>query len=168
MKRLLLVSTLVPTLLLGAGFALAVEQNATQPRAMTQTQEQVYGSQLMTQQERTEYHAKMRAAQTTADKEQLRMEHHESMTERAKARGVTLPDDTPAVRGGAKGQGVGNMEAGKGTMKERGKGTMERGKGNMETGKGEMMERGSGMMERSRGEMGPSGGKMRSGGGRGR
>ena len=46
-------------------------------------QQQIYGSQLMTQQER----------------ERLRLEHHQQMQERARQRGVTLPDQPPAGKG---------------------------------------------------------------------
>lgn len=146
-RRLWIVSTLVTILFFSAGFALAVEQNRVQDRALTQTQEQVYGSQLMTQQERSDYQARMGAANTAAEREQIREKHHEAMIERARERGVTMPEDTPATRG--------NVMRGDGS-------------GNMDTGTGRMMERGDGMMERSNGTMGSGGGKMRSGGGRGR
>jgi len=69
-------------------------------------QEQVFGSQLMTQEERSEYHAQMRAAKTEEEREIIRQKHHESMQERAKAQGVTLPDEPP-VRGGGMGMGPG-------------------------------------------------------------
>jgi hypothetical protein len=54
--------------------------------------EQVYGWQLMTQQERNEYRAKMRTMKTAEERERFRLEHHKMMQERAKERGVTLPD----------------------------------------------------------------------------
>ena len=60
MKRTLMVSALATALSLSAGLTLAADQTPTREKA--QTQEQVYGSQLMTQQERAEQRAKMRAA----------------------------------------------------------------------------------------------------------
>ena len=60
MKRSLIVSSLVVGLCMSAGLA------AQQP-------EQIYGSQIMTQQERNEYRAKMRAATTAAERERIRL-----------------------------------------------------------------------------------------------
>ncbi len=105
-KRILMVSVLAAALSLSTGFTLAADQ-----------QVQIYGSQLMTQQERTEYRAKMGAAKTAAEQEQIREEHHARMKERAKARGVTLPDGAPAGGsgigpGGGVGQGSGGMGRG--------------------------------------------------------
>jgi 1,2-phenylacetyl-CoA epoxidase catalytic subunit len=85
-------SALATVLFLSTEFALAVDQAPAQEKAQTQ----VYGSQLMTQQERTEHQAKMRAAKTTEEREQIRKEHHNSMQERAKEQGLTLPDEPPA------------------------------------------------------------------------
>ena len=107
MKReTLLMCALVIGLSLFAVFALAAEQTSVQETAQTQKEEQIYGSQLMTQEERTEYHAKMRAAKTAEEREQIRTEHHERMKERAKERGVTLSDE-PSDRGGGMGSGGG-------------------------------------------------------------
>ncbi len=105
-KRPLIMSALATALFLSTGFALAADQAPAQEKTPTKKQVQVYGSQLMTQQERVEYRAKMRAAKTTEEREQIRKEHHESMKERAKERGVTLPDDPPA-RGSGMGAGGG-------------------------------------------------------------
>ena len=84
------------------------EQGAAKPqvRQREQVQQQVYGSQLMTRQERLEYHKKMRGLKTDAEREQFRNEHHQKMQERAKAKGVTLPDEPP-VPGGRMGPGGG-------------------------------------------------------------
>ncbi len=62
--------------------------------------EAIYGSQLMTAQERAEFRARMRAAKTLEEREQIRLEHHKAMQERAKAQGKTLPDTPPAMGGG--------------------------------------------------------------------
>lgn len=90
------------------------DQTRQQDQVRTQDQEQVYGSQLMTQQERTAYRAKMRAAKTQEERERVRAEHHEQMKVRAKERGVTLPDEPPA-RGGGMSPG-GGMGPGGGGM----------------------------------------------------
>jgi len=66
----------------------------------------VYGSQLMTQQERMEYRQRMRNASSAEERERIRKEHHEQMKIRAKEQGVTLPDEPPP-RGGGKGMGPG-------------------------------------------------------------
>lgn len=105
MKRPLMMSALVISLSLSAGLACAAEHAPTGEKA--QNQGQVYGSQLMTRQERIEYRAKMRAAKTTEEREQIRKDHHERMKVRAKERGVTLPDEPPA-RGGGMGGGMGS------------------------------------------------------------
>lgn len=82
------------------------EQAQEQKTKQVQKREQIYGSQLMTQKERNEYHAKMRAAKTAQEREQIRLEHHQQMQERAKERGVTLPDEPP-MRGKGMGPGTG-------------------------------------------------------------
>lgn len=66
----------------------------------------IYGSQLMTNQERIEHRTKMQAAKTAEEREQVRQQHHEQMQLRAKEQGVTLPD-TPPAQGGGQGRGMG-------------------------------------------------------------
>lgn len=101
---------LLPAALLGFVFTLPAQaadttQSPTQPAPKkTQAKEQIYGSQLMTQQERDAYRAKMRSAKTQAERDQIRAEHHAAMQERAKEKGVTLPDQP---RGPRQGQGAG-------------------------------------------------------------
>ncbi|UVO19622.1 hypothetical protein [Stutzerimonas stutzeri] len=69
---------------------------------------QGFGSQIMTQQERLEYRNRMREAATQEEREQVLVQHHEQMRERAKERGVTLPEDPPARgMGGGMGSGAG-------------------------------------------------------------
>lgn len=103
MKRTLMASVLATTLSLAVGNALAADQ--PQEKAPMQKQEQIYGSQMMTMEERNEYRAKMRAAKTAEEREQIRNEHHERMKERAKERGMALPDEPPARGGGMMGPG---------------------------------------------------------------
>ncbi|MBT9499624.1 MAG: hypothetical protein IV092_00160 [Burkholderiaceae bacterium] len=89
-----------------------------------QTQQNIYGSQLMTVQERNEHQQQMRALKTQQERDQFRSEHHTKMLERAKERGVTLPDAPPA-RGKGAGPRAGNapgMGAGPGSAPGGGKG----------------------------------------------
>lgn len=125
-KKTLMMSALAGVLVLSNSLALAEDQDRTrlqeqdqtkdqdrdrtQDRIQDRTQDKVFGSQLMTKQERNEYRSKMRAAKTAQEREQIRAEHHERMQVRAKERGVTLPDDPPA-RGSGMGAG-GGMEPG--------------------------------------------------------
>ncbi len=102
-KRTLMVSALATALYLSAGLALADDQERARERV--QTQEQIYGSQLMTEEERTAQRDKMRAAKTAEEREQIRDEHHERMDERARERGVALPDE-PSARGSGMGSGT--------------------------------------------------------------
>ncbi len=72
-----------------------------------QPQQNIYGSQLMTVQERNEHQQQMRSLKTQQERDQFRSEHHTKMLERAKERGVTLPDAPPA-RGKGAGPRAGN------------------------------------------------------------
>ena len=91
-------------------------QDRTQDQTQSQTRQtirdrDIYGYQLMTPQERSEYRQRMRAAKTVQEREQIRAEHHEEMQKRAEARGITLPDTPPAARGGGMmgpGRGMGS------------------------------------------------------------
>lgn len=89
-----------------------------QNEAAAQGSDQIYGSQLMTEQERLEYRERLRAATTAEERERIRAEHHERMQERAVERGVTLPEEPP-VRGGGRGDGQGaGQGAGSGKMRK--------------------------------------------------
>lgn len=63
--------------------------------------DQVYGWELMTPAERSEYRIKMRSLKTVQEREAMRNQHHEEMQKRARQRGVTLPDMPRQGRGGA-------------------------------------------------------------------
>lgn len=78
-----------------------------------QAAEQVYGSQMMTRQERIEYRNQMRTLKTQEERDAFRLEHHKKMQERAKERGVTLPDAPPAG-GAGMGPGMGGGMGGAG------------------------------------------------------
>jgi hypothetical protein len=72
-----------------------------------QTQDRVYGWQLMTEEERVAHRAKMRSMTTAQEREQYRLEHHKKMQERARERGVTLPEEPGPVGKGMQGGGMG-------------------------------------------------------------
>jgi hypothetical protein len=97
---------LTATLALPLANTQAADQASTQAQR-PKAQQRIYGSQLMTQQERDEYRAKMRAAKSQEERDRLRTEHHVAMQARAKERGVTLPDQPPGKRGGGGGPGPG-------------------------------------------------------------
>jgi hypothetical protein len=69
-------------------------------------QPRVYGWQLMTEQERADFRAKMRSLKTPEERQAFRRQHHEQMKARAKERGVTLPEEPP-MRGPPAGSGMG-------------------------------------------------------------
>jgi len=129
-KKTLTITVLSSVLVFTAGSALAGDQDRdqtrdrdqtqlqdqtkdqTQDKTQDKTQDQIYGSQLMTQQERNEYRNRIHSAKTAQEQEQIRAEHHEQMQARAKERGMTLPDYPPASGsgmgpGGGMGQGGG-------------------------------------------------------------
>jgi len=101
MNKPLVISTLTATLLLSGTPLLAADKD------------QIYGSQLMTKEERMEYRKKQLNAKSAEEREQLRQEHHVLMQERAKAQGKSLPDEPPA--GGGMMHKGGGMGPGEGT-----------------------------------------------------
>lgn len=111
--RKLLISGFSSVLLIFSGAAFALDQERDQDRTQTQDQKQVYGSQLMTDQERVEHRLKMRSSKSPEERAKYRKEHHERMKVRAKEKGVTLPDEPPEF-GGGMGPGGGGMGPGAG------------------------------------------------------
>ena len=104
-KFVLSALTIAMCAMLGTNVSVAADQAQTRQKTQDKAQkpELIYGSQLMTREERTEYRAKMRSLKTKEEREALRMEHHQNMQERAKAQGKTLPDMPMAKGGGAAG-----------------------------------------------------------------
>jgi hypothetical protein len=96
-----------------AAASLAAAAQPTQDRTQLREEQRIYGSQLMTQQERLEYQRRLRELKTVEAREQFRKEHHEAMQVRAKERGVKLPDEPPA-RGMGGGPRLGNDRPGGG------------------------------------------------------
>ncbi|MGE5028260.1 MAG: hypothetical protein ACM3JK_07280 [Betaproteobacteria bacterium] len=105
--------------------AMSQDQAQQQDQVRQQDQQRIYGSQLMTPEERNAYRAKMRSAKTQEEREKIRAEHHEQMKARAKERGIALPDEPP-MKGGGMGRGGGMMAPGGGGM---GSGGMGGGRG---------------------------------------
>ena len=118
--RTLTASALASSLILCTNVALAADKEQTRDQTRDQTklrdQDRIYGSQLMTRQERMEYRNKMREMKTMEEREAFRMEHHKKMQERAKAKGITLPDEPPARGGMMMGPGGGMGPSGGGMM----------------------------------------------------
>ena len=110
LKKTLVVSALMGSLLFSIGSAFAADEVMTQEQVQVKDQaqkkEQIYGSQMMTSQERVEQRNKMRSAKTVEERERIRAEHHEAMKIRAQERGVILPD-TPPESGMGSGTGMG-------------------------------------------------------------
>lgn len=83
MKRTLMISVLASAFSLSTSCVFAADPPA-------------YGSQMMTQQERTEHRDQMRNATSYEEKEKIRSEQHEKMKEKAKEQGINMPDKPPA------------------------------------------------------------------------
>lgn len=88
-----------------------------------QSNEQVFGRELMTQQELQEHRTTMRNLNTDAERAQYRKLHHERMMQRAHERGVELNKGM----GQRQGQGMGSGQ-GKGSGQGMGKGSGGNGK----------------------------------------
>lgn len=113
-QRNLLLSLVAAGLLLTSGGAFAADP-ATEP---------IFGSQLMTEQERNEHRNAMRAARTEEERTAVRAKHHEQMLQRAQERGVTLPATPPEQRpyaGPRGGMGPGMSGGGQGMGAGRGR-----------------------------------------------
>lgn len=105
-KRSIIASLITVVALLAPAISMAEEGGQSQEPVKKQVRERIYGSQLMTRQERAEHRAKMRGLKTPEEREAYRLEHHKKMQERAKEKGLTLPEEPPA-RGGGMGGGMG-------------------------------------------------------------
>jgi hypothetical protein len=97
------------------GLAVVVLTAGSMSDAYSQ-QPPIYGSQLMTEQERAEYRSRMRTATSEQEREQIRLQHHAQMQKRAAELGIELPDAPPMTgmgRGTGQGQGMGAGHGGK-------------------------------------------------------
>ena len=126
LKRSIIVTALTCAMGLTANISVAADQERDQGRDRLQTpapdklqtqdqdrlrDQDIYGWQLMSPAERAEHRDKMRLITSREEREKYRMEHHMKMQERAKEKGVTLPD-MPENKG--RGMGPGGMGPGGG------------------------------------------------------
>lgn len=112
MKRTLIYSAVIAAIFSTvASVAIAADKDRDQ--GDQPSHEQIYGSQLMSQQERDDYRAQMSAAKTGQERDQIRQAHYQQMKQRAKQQRVTLPDKPPAS-GMAPGMGPGGGMGGPG------------------------------------------------------
>jgi hypothetical protein len=93
MKRSIAVSAVAISIGLVAGFAWPADPVAPRGDVKSEDHEPIFGGRMMTAQERAEYHAKMRAATTVAERKRVRKEQHDAMMARAKERGVTIVEE---------------------------------------------------------------------------
>ena len=98
--------TSISTLALLAVLATTAGMWSGDIQAQDQVQAQIYGSQLMTDAERSEYRSKMRTLKTDKERDSFRLDHHENMKVRAAEKGVTLPN-TPQSAGSKANSGFG-------------------------------------------------------------
>lgn len=86
-------------------------QDQTQDRTQLRTRDPIYGSQLMTPAEREAHWEQLRNIATEQEREAYLLQHHQRMQERARAKGVQLPDEPPVRRmGPGPGPGPGVMK----------------------------------------------------------
>jgi hypothetical protein len=97
-------------ILLGAA-VVSGAQEQTRSKDTLQQQEDVYGWQMMSEQERHEHQQQMREMKTEPEREAFRKQHHEKMQERARQQGLTLPD-SPGPHGKGMGPGSGYQRRG--------------------------------------------------------
>ncbi len=71
----------------------------------------IYGWELMTNEERIEHRNRMLSLKTEEEREEYRLQHHKEMQERARAQGRTLPD-MQSPEGGGMDSGAGSMSDG--------------------------------------------------------
>jgi hypothetical protein len=94
MRKPEMVLPLLIALSLGIDTAAAASpvQEKQAAQDMAQGNEPIFGSQLMTREEREKYRAEMRSLKTREECKAYRMGHKKIMQERAKKMGKTIPD----------------------------------------------------------------------------
>ena len=92
LKKILTIAILLNALPASTSWSIEEMWARDQTAEQAREREHIYGSELMTEQERTEYLMKMHAAPNAEEREKIRSEHHALMQARARARGVTLPE----------------------------------------------------------------------------
>lgn len=77
----------------------AIQQRAKQPEGasgegqQTQERKRIYGEELMTEQERNQYHERLQSLQTDQERKQFRKEHKQQMQDRARQQGKVLDEE---------------------------------------------------------------------------
>jgi len=82
------------------------------PLQSSNAEDNVYGWEMMTEQERTQHSETMRNFNTNEERERYRLEHHKRMQERAKERGLSMPDMPQNRMRGGSGTGMGSGSGG--------------------------------------------------------
>lgn len=77
-----------------SGSSTSGSSNSTGADTSASSDQDIYGYEIMTPAERTEFRAKMQSAKDSQERERLRVDHQAAMQSRAKQRGITLPDDS--------------------------------------------------------------------------
>ena len=126
-RQHLLAATMSGVLAAVTGVAAAADPT---PGSTATRTEAIYGYRMMTPQERDTYREKMRNAANPAERQAIRDEHHAAMVERAKERGITLPNRPMGAgpHGPGMGRGMG-PGSGMGPAEGRGPGYGPRGPG---------------------------------------
>lgn len=99
MKYRLILPSLVAALFLSTGLSVSAQPQSG------------YIEPLMSQEEMFQFHERMRYARTPQEREQIRLEHHQLMQQRANARGFSIPDLSP-MNDGYRHMGPGYMAPG--------------------------------------------------------
>ena len=97
-KRFIIVPSITNMLAYSVSSAIAIDKKLVQQQQ--KAQEQVYGWELMTPEERVEHRAQMRSLQNEEEQRVFQLEHHQRMLKRAKEEGLALPDVLRTQRGG--------------------------------------------------------------------
>ena len=106
MKSPIFTSTALGILVAFSSISHADEPDPNQlPDLGSAQQNQVHGNQLMTDQERVKFRARMQAASSAEERQALREEQHRLMQKRAEEQGVTLAP--MPQKGGQRGMGMG-------------------------------------------------------------
>jgi len=117
LKRFMFLTALGCAIGFFAAICVAEDRGQVQDRERQQVQtsdqerlqdQDMYGWQLMTPQEREEHRKKMRSLKTYEERETYRLEHHMEMQERAREQGIILPG-MPQPQGGGTGYKGGGM-----------------------------------------------------------
>ena len=70
-----------------------------QAQENTQSQQQVYGRELMIEEEYAAHHYERRAAKTKAERQQIRKQNNELIGARAEQQGLGIPEEPPSRTG---------------------------------------------------------------------